>query len=201
MPPLFYKPTWNKTDSISMILPVLVYGHPVLREKAKNISSDYEGLENLLANMWDTMYKADGIGLAAPQIGKGIRLFIIDADILKDEYPELAGMKKTFINAKIELLESKAVSLSEGCLSVPGIREDVKRPTKIRIHYQDENFSNLVEEYEGFAARVIQHEYDHIEGKLFIDYLNPLKKRLLKGKLKKIAKGEVNIGYRIKTGK
>jgi len=184
-----------------MIYPVLVYGHPVLRKVAEEIEKDYENLNEVIANMWETMYHSDGIGLAAPQIGKSIRLFVIDADPLKDEFPELEGMKKVFINAKIELLESKEVTESEGCLSLPTIREEVKRPSKIRIFYVDENFESKVEEYEGFAARVIQHEYDHIEGKLFVDYLNPLKKRLLKGKLTKISKGDVKVSYRIKTAK
>ncbi len=184
-----------------MIYPVVVYGHPVLRKVAENIEPDYSGLSEVIGNMWETMYKADGIGLAAPQIGKSIRLFVIDADPLKDEFPELEGLKKVFINAQLEKLESDEVSLSEGCLSLPSIREEVKRPTKIRLTYRDENFNEKVEEFEGFAARVIQHEYDHIEGKLFVDYLNPLKKRILKGKLSKISKGDVKTSYRIKTAK
>ncbi|MBS2099114.1 peptide deformylase [Carboxylicivirga linearis] len=184
-----------------MIYPVVVYGHPVLRKVADEIKQDYENLNEIIANMWETMYHSDGIGLAAPQIGKSIRLFVIDADPLKDEFPELEGMKKVFINAQIELLESKEVTESEGCLSLPTIREEVKRPSKIRIKYVDENFELKDEVYEGFAARVIQHEYDHIEGTLFVDYLNPLKKRLLKGKLTKISKGDVKVSYRIKTAK
>lgn len=184
-----------------MIYPVVVYGHPVLRKVADEIKQDYENLNEIIANMWETMYHSDGIGLAAPQIGKSIRLFVIDADPLKDEFPELEGMKKVFINAQIELLESKEVTESEGCLSLPTIREEVTRPSKIRIKYVDENFELKDEVYEGFAARVIQHEYDHIEGTLFVDYLNPLKKRLLKGKLTKISKGDVKVNYRIKTAK
>nr|WP_321409380.1 peptide deformylase [uncultured Carboxylicivirga sp.] len=184
-----------------MIYPVVVYGHPVLRKVAEDIDKDYKDLDTIIENMWETMYHSDGIGLAAPQIGKSIRLFVIDADPLKDEFPELKGLKQVFINAKIELLESKEEALSEGCLSLPTIREDVKRPTKIRIIYLDQNFQKKVEEYEGFAARVIQHEYDHIEGKLFIDYLNPLKRRILKGKLTKISKGDVEVKYKIKTAK
>lgn len=184
-----------------MIYPVVVYGHPVLRQVAKDIDADFEGLNEVIDNMWATMYKADGIGLAAPQVGKSIRLFVIDADPLKDEFPELEGLKKVFINAQLEKLESDEVSLSEGCLSLPTIREEVKRPTKIRITYFDENFNKEIEEFEGFAARVIQHEYDHIEGKLFVDYLNPLKKRILKSKLSKISKGDVKVSYKIKTAK
>nr|WP_321451487.1 peptide deformylase [uncultured Carboxylicivirga sp.] len=184
-----------------MIYPVVVYGHPVLRKVAQDIDKDYEDLSTVIENMWETMYYSDGIGLAAPQVGKSIRLFVIDADPIKDEYPELEGLKKVFINAQLERLDSTEVSLSEGCLSLPTIREDVKRPTKIRITYLDENFEEKVEEYEGFAARVIQHEYDHLDGTLFIDHLNPLKKRLLKGKLNKISKGDVRVSYRIKTAK
>ncbi len=182
-----------------MIYPVVVYGHPVLRKVAENISHDYKELKEVITNMWKTMYSSDGIGLAAPQVGLSIRLFVIDADVLKDEYPEVKGLKQVFINAHLECLDSQEDSLSEGCLSIPGIREDVKRPTKIRITYYDENFQKKEEEYEGFAARVIQHEYDHLEGKLFIDYLNPLKKRLLKGKLTKISKGDVKVGYGVKV--
>ncbi|MCU4173838.1 peptide deformylase [Carboxylicivirga sp. N1Y90] len=181
-----------------MIYPVVVYGHPVLRKVAISIDKDYEGLEQLIADMWNTMYKADGLGLAAPQIGKSIRLFVIDADVLKDEFPELAGFKKVFINAQIEFLESKFESTAEGCLSLPMINEKVKRPSRIRIKYQDEHFNHYEEEYDGFTARVIQHEYDHIEGKLFIDYLNPFKRFMLKGKLNRIAKGEIELAYQIK---
>lgn len=184
-----------------MIYPVVVYGHPVLRKVAQEISPDYEGLKDVIANMWETMYYSDGIGLAAPQVGLSVRLFVIDADPIKDEFPELEGFKKVFINARVELLESKEVSLSEGCLSVPTINEDVKRPTKVRVTYVDENFQPREEVYEGFAARVIQHEYDHTQGTLFIDRLNPLKKRLLKGKLAKISRGEVKVSYKIKTAK
>ena len=181
-----------------MILPVVVYGHPVLRKVASIIGYDYENLSGLIISMFETMYRADGVGLAAPQIGKSIRLFIIDADPLKDDFPELAGFKKVFINAEIIEREGKEVSMSEGCLSLPSINEDVKRPSKIKMRYLDEKFIPHEVEYKGFAARVIQHEYDHIDGKLFIDYLNPLKKRLLKGKLNNISKGKVNLGYRIK---
>jgi len=182
-----------------MIYPVVVFGHPVLRKVASDITAEYEGLSDLISDMFDTMYRADGVGLAAPQIGKSIRLFIIDADPLKEDYPELAGFKKVFINAEIIDREGKEVTLSEGCLSLPSIREDVKRPSVVKMRYYDEEFILHEVEYTGFAARVIQHEYDHIDGKLFIDYLNPLKKRLLKGKLNNISKGKVNLGYKIKT--
>ncbi|TAJ12486.1 peptide deformylase [Marinilabiliaceae bacterium JC017] len=182
-----------------MIYPVVVYGHPVLRKVTKDIDNSYEGLGDLIDGMFQTMYRAEGIGLAAPQIGKSIRLFVIDASPLADDYPELKDFKKIFINARITQREGDEDVHPEGCLSLPAIQEDVKRPTKIRIEYYDENFTKKEEEYEGFAARVIQHEYDHLDGKLFIDHLNPLKKRLLKGKLTSISKGKVSVSYRIKT--
>lgn len=182
-----------------MILPVVVYGHPVLRREAEEINEDYEGLKQLIDNMWHTMYETDGIGLAAPQIGKSIRLIVIDADPLGEDYPETKGLKRLLINPIITEFGDEEISDSEGCLSLPGIREEVKRPTKIKIEYEDENFELREEVLEGFAARVVQHEYDHIEGKLFVDHLSPLKKRLLKGKLTAISKGKVDVSYRIKT--
>ena len=180
-----------------MIYPIVVYGNPVLRKVATEITPDYEGLETLIADMYDTMKKSEGIGLAAPQIGKSIRLFLIDADELKDDYPELAGFKKTFINAHIINKNEEQVTYSEGCLSLPGIREDVKRPSTITIRYMNEKFETVEETYDGFTARIIQHEYDHIEGKLFVDHLSPLRKRLLKGKLTAITKGTVPTSYRV----
>ncbi len=182
-----------------MILPVVLYGHPVLRKETKEIDEDYEGLKELIDNMWQTMYNSDGIGLAAPQIGRSIRLIVIDADPMQDEFPELKGFKKVLINPIItEFGEDEDVT-HEGCLSLPGIREEVKRPSKIKVEYEDENFELIEETLEGFAARVVQHEYDHLEGTLFVDHLSPLKKRLLKGKLNAIAKGKVNVDYKIKT--
>lgn len=182
-----------------MILPVVVYGHPVLKKEAKEIDEDFEGLNELIDNMWQTMYNSDGIGLAAPQIGKSIRLIVIDADPLSEEFPELKDFKKVFINPIITEFGDDHESLTEGCLSVPGVREEVKRPTRIKVEYENENFELVEEELSGFAARVVQHEYDHVEGKLFVDHLSPLKKRLLKGKLSAISKGKVNVDYRIKT--
>lgn len=184
-----------------MILPVYVYGQPVLRKVAEEIDEDYEGLAQLIDDMFETMYHSEGIGLAAPQIGKSIRLFTIDATPMEEDFPELKDLKKTFINAEIVEREGENVVENEGCLSLPNIREDVTRPSKIRIVYDDENFVEHDEVYEGFAARVIQHEYDHIEGTLFIDHLSPLKKRFLKSKLNAIANGKVNINYRIKVAK
>jgi len=184
-----------------MILPVVVYGHPVLRKIAEDITPEYEGLSQLIDDMYQTMYRAEGIGLAAPQIGLPIRLFVIDATPLEDDYPELKGFNKTFINAHIIERDGELVAESEGCLSLPTIREDVQRPSRVRIQYVDRYFVEHDEVYHGFAARVIQHEYDHIDGKLFIDYLSPLKKRFLKGKLTNITKGNVDVSYKIKIPK
>jgi len=182
-----------------MIYPIFVYGQPVLRKVASNITPDYKGLDALIEDMYQTMYKAEGIGLAAPQIGLPIRLFVVDGSPLAEDHPELENFKKVFINAKIIERNDTLELESEGCLSLPKLNEEVSRPTAIRIQYQDENFNSYDEKYEGFAARVLQHEYDHIEGKLFIDYLSPLRRRLLKSKLTSITKGDVDIIYRIKT--
>ncbi len=181
-----------------MILPVTVYGNPVLRKVGKDIDPDYEGLQQLIENMWETLYHAEGIGLAAPQVGKPIRLFMIDLDPLSEEYPEYKGLKKVFINAHILEREGEEVTDEEGCLSLPGIRENVPRKDRIRIQYMDENFKEYDEVYEGWAARVIQHEYDHIDGKLFIDYISPIRRRMIKSRLIAISKGKVNTSYRLK---
>ena len=184
-----------------MILPVVVYGHPVLRKVAEEIDRDYDDLARFVSDMWETMYHADGVGLAAPQVGVPIRLFVIDGSELADEHPELDGFRQAFINARIVELEGMPMTDYEGCLSLPGIREEVTRPSRIRIQYVDENFEPHDEVYEGFAARIVQHEYDHTEGKLFIDYLGPLRKRLIKGKLNAITVGRVNVDYRIKMAR
>jgi len=182
-----------------MVYPVAVYGHPVLRKVAKDITPDHDRLSEIIENMWETMYKSDGIGLAAPQVNKSIRLFVIDATPLEEDFPELEGFKKVFINARIvERLDDEVIH-DEGCLSLPTIREEVKRPSQITIEYLNEDFEPVTETYSGFAARVVQHEYDHIEGILFTDHLSPLKKRLLKSKLNKISRGEVDVDYRILT--
>lgn len=182
-----------------MKYPVTVYGDPILRKRAKEISKDTEGLEEIIENMWETMYYSDGVGLAAPQVGLPIRLFLVDASSGADEEPELANFKKVFINPEIIGLQGEEWVFNEGCLSLPEIREDVIRPDEVRIRYMDENFVEHEETFKGFAGRVIQHEYDHLEGKLFIDYLSPLRKRLLKGKLTNIALGKVQPHYRIKV--
>lgn len=180
-----------------MIYPVTVYGDPILRKVAQPIQPDYPDLKEFLENMWETMYHADGVGLAAPQVGRSIRIFVIDASAGADEEPELKDFKKTFINPQILETSGEPWALEEGCLSLPEIREDVTRPEVVRIRYFDEQFQEHDETYGGFAARVIQHEYDHLEGKLFIDYLSPLRRKLLRGRLGNITKGKINPNYRI----
>lgn len=182
-----------------MKYPVTVYGDTILRKKAKTIDKDYKGLQEVIENMWETMYYSDGVGLAAPQVGLSIRIFIVDASSGADEEPELKDFKKVFINPEIIEITGEEWIMNEGCLSLPEIREDVLRPDKVRIKYFDENFVEHEEEFKGFAGRVIQHEYDHLDGILFIDYLSPLRKRLLKSKLSSIAKGKVQPHYRIKV--
>ena len=180
-----------------MILPITAYGHPVLRMETKEISKDYQGLQDLIANMFETMYNAEGVGLAAPQVNLPIRLFIMDATPMGDEIEEFKEFKKVFINAYIVEEDGEEWSFNEGCLSIPGIREDVKRPERIKIEYFDENFEFHEEIYEGVPARIIQHEFDHVEGVMFTDRLAPLKKRLLKSKLNSISKGDVDVDYRM----
>lgn len=188
-----------------MILPVVAYGDPVLKKKAKNITPEYPQLDTLLTNMYETMYGASGVGLAAPQIGLAIRIFLVDTEpfsgdesLTEEEQILLKGFKKTFINAEILEEEGEEWAFSEGCLSIPGINEDVFRKPRVTIRYQDENFKEYTETYDGLIARVIQHEYDHIEGVLFTDKLSSLKKRLIKGKLTNISKGKCNADYRMR---
>jgi len=188
-----------------MILPIVAYGDAVLKKKAKEIDKDYPKLDVLLENMYETMYGAYGVGLAAPQIGLPIRLFLVDTEpfaedesFSKEEQEQLKNFKKTFINAQILEEKGDEWAFNEGCLSIPDVREDVFRQPKIKIQYQDENFDTHVEEYDGLIARVIQHEYDHIEGILFTDKLSSFKKRLIKGKLTNISKGKIKIDYRMR---
>lgn len=188
-----------------MILPIVAYGDPVLRKKATDISQDYKALDALIENMYETMYNAHGVGLAAPQIGLPIRLFIIDCepfsnddDLSEDEQKSLAELKQTFINANILEETGDEWAFNEGCLSIPDVREDVFRKEKITISFYDENFTHQTKTYDGLAARVIQHEYDHIEGVLFTDKLSPLKRRLIKSKLTNISKGKIEVDYRMK---
>ncbi len=188
-----------------MILPIVGYGAPILKRKAKDIPKDYENLDKLIKNMWETMYNANGIGLAAPQIGKSIRLFIADPtpfldddELTEEEKNTIKRAKKVYINPTILEEEGEEWGFSEGCLSIPGINEDIFRPEKIKIEYFDEDFNKHTEEFDGLAARVIQHEYDHIEGILFTDKISSLKKRLIKNKLKNITKGKVKVDYRMR---
>lgn len=184
-----------------MILPVYLYGHPVIRKVAEPITPEYPDLQQLIADMYDTMYASDGIGLAAPQIGRSIKLVVIDVDPLADMYPHLAGVKMTLINPSIKVLEDgNKTSTEEGCLSVPGIHEPVTRIEKILLHWCDENFVEHDEIIEGYLARVVQHEYDHLLGKVFIDHISPIRKQLIKAKVNNILKGRVNCGYRVKAG-
>lgn len=182
-----------------MVYPIVVYGDPILRKKAKEIKNGSADVPALVQDMFETMYAAHGVGLAAPQIGKSVRLFVVDGTSLgeEDEAEDMTGFKKVFVNP--ELLDEYGNSwpFEEGCLSIPNIREKVSRQGKIRIRYFDEQWNKFEEEYNGVKARIIQHEYDHLDGKLFIDYLTPLKKRMLKGKLTDISKGDVNTEYRI----
>ncbi|MFN8286247.1 MAG: peptide deformylase [Chitinophagales bacterium] len=184
-----------------MVLPIVAYGDPVLRKKGEDITKDYPGLEKLIDDMYETMEKAKGVGLAAPQINKAIRLFVIDSTRMYDEGEEEQGLREVFINAQITEESGKEWPYEEGCLSIPGIREDVYREEKVKIKYLDRNFKAHEKTFTGLTARVIQHEYDHIEGKLFIDHLKPLKKSLLKGRLEKISKGNVDVEYKMRFPK
>ena len=184
-----------------MILPVIAYGDPVLKKKADEIDETYPNLKELIENMFETMYASNGVGIAAPQIGRSIRLFVIDASAVaegEDGDPSCEDFKRVFINPIIFEESGTEWSCEEGCLSIPRIREDVKRKPKLKIEYYDENWELYEEELEGFAARVVQHEYDHIEGILFTDRINPLRKQLLKGKLRDIQKGNISTDYRMK---
>lgn len=181
-----------------MILPIVAYGDPVLKKMAEEIDENYPNLKELISNMFDTMYGSNGVGLAAPQVDKSIRLFIVDASPYREDDEFLGTFKKIFINPIIVEEEGSEWDFNEGCLSIPGIREDVKRKPKVVIEYYDENFVLHEETYTGLAARIIQHEYDHIEGVLFTDRINPFKRRLLKSKLGDIAKGKIDVDYKMK---
>ena len=188
-----------------MILPIVAYGDPVLKKKAKPIDKDYSKLEELISNMWDTMYNAYGVGLAAPQVGVPIRLFVIDAapfaeddDLSASEKEYLKGFKKVFINAQIIEETGDEWAFSEGCLSIPDVREDIFRKPEVTIEYQDENFETKKETFTGLAARVVQHEYDHTEGILFTEKISSLKKRLINGRLKKISSGKIKVDYKMR---
>lgn len=192
-----------------MILPIVAYGHPVLRSVAKDITLEFPNLNQLILDMWETMYYSNGVGLAAPQINRGIRLFVVDSEQIyanldaqeKLEYPNDEGVKAVFINAHIIELHGDDWAYNEGCLSIPKIREDVFRPEEVTIEWLDENFQQQSRTFNGITARVILHEYDHLEGKLFIDHIKPLKRKLLKGKLDDISKGKIKVDYRMMYAK
>lgn len=188
-----------------MNLPIVAYGSPILRQVAENITADYIGLEQLIADMWETMYNSNGVGLAAPQVNKPIRLFVMDSEQIflnqeedeKGEYPDEPGFKGVFINPHVVECSGKEWAYNEGCLSIPKIREDIYRSEEVKLEFLDEKFQPYTRTFNGITARVILHEYDHLEGKLFIDYLKPLKKKLMKRKLDDISKGKIKVDYRM----
>ncbi len=186
---------------IIMILPIYIYGQPVLRKVAQDITPDYPDLKTLTQNMWETLDNSNGVGLAAPQVGKSIRLVVIDLDVLKDDYPEYEGYRRVFINAHILEADEEAgtETLEEGCLSIPGLAENVTRPKRVHVKYVDEEWKEHDEWVEGYAARVMQHEFDHLEGVLYVDKVSPLRKALVGGKLKNMMKGKFRAHYRTKV--
>lgn len=192
-----------------MILPIVAYGAPVLRKIAKDINAEYPDLSKFIDAMWETMYASNGVGLAAPQVNRDIRLFVVDTlqihehmeEEEKDQYDDAPGIKQVFINAHIESVAGEEWPYNEGCLSIPKIREDILRAEKVTIHFLDEAFVEHTKTFSGITARVILHEYDHLEGKLFIDYLKPLRKKMLQGKLNDISKGKVKVDYKMSFAK
>lgn len=181
-----------------MILPIYTYGQPVLRKPTEDISPEYPELKELIENMFQTMDRADGVGLAAPQVGLPIRLFVIDAAVMADDFPEIDTRKRVFINPKITAMSDETVTYEEGCLSLPGIHEKVSRPETITINYFDENFVEHTDTYNSFFARIVQHEYDHLEGHVFSDRVSPLRRQMISGKLNNISKGKARCSYKIK---
>ncbi len=182
-----------------MILPVYLYGQPVLRKEAEDVSEGYPDLKQLVSNMFDTMYNADGVGLAAPQIGLSIRLLVIDASVMADDFPECKGFKRAMINPEIVERSDEEVSMEEGCLSLPGVHEKVSRAYRIRVKYLDENLQAHDETVDSFAARVVQHECEHLDGHVFIDNVSAIRRQLNKGKLNSIIKGKARCSYRAKA--
>ncbi|MBQ7041678.1 MAG: peptide deformylase [Muribaculaceae bacterium] len=181
-----------------MKLPIYLYGHPVLRNASKEITPNYPDLKKLLDDMYETMYASEGVGLAAPQIGRNDRIVVIDADPVADSHPECAGRKLTLINPKIEILDGETISRGEGCLSLPGLSENVNRVEHIRLSWVDENFTAHEEEISGFLARIVQHECDHLEGKLYIDHISPIRKQLIRTKLNNIITGRTRCDYAVR---
>jgi peptide deformylase len=184
-----------------MVFPIVAYGDPVLRKVAQEIDDSYPDLDKFINDMFETMYASSGVGLAAPQVGKSIRLFVVDAEPFADEEPNLSDFRKVFINPIIIEESGNEWSFNEGCLSIPKIREDIDRKDTIRIEYYDENWNLKEEVISGIAARIIQHEYDHLEGILFIDHISPLKKKMLQGKLNDISKGNIRVDYKMRFPK
>jgi peptide deformylase len=190
-----------------MILPIVAYGNPILRKRARDIEQDYPGLDKLIEDMWETMYASNGVGLAAPQINKDIRLFVMDSaqiftnmdeeDRAEETYPDEPGIRQVFINPQITEEAGDDWPYNEGCLSIPKIREDIMRAEEVTVEFQDEEFRKHTKKFNGITARIILHEYDHIEGKLFIDYLPPLKRKLLRRKLDDISKGNIKVDYKM----
>ena len=182
-----------------MVLPIYIYGQPVFRKVAEDIPLDYPGLDQLIADMWETLAESEGIGLAAPQVGKAIRVVVIDLDVLSDDMPEYKGFRKVFINAHIvDYDDSQTDTSEEGCLSLPAIHEKVIRPTRIHVQWLDEQLQSHDEWVEGYLARVMQHEFDHLDGKMFVDHISPLRKQLIKSKLKALTLGRYRCGYKTK---
>jgi peptide deformylase len=181
-----------------MILPIYLLGQPVLRKETEEITADYPNLAELIDNMFQTMYNSDGVGLAAPQVGLNIRLFVIDASPMKEDFPGIDSTKRVFINPEIIETSEETIAYEEGCLSVPGIHEKVTRPTSITINYFDENFVEHTDTYDGFFARIVQHEYDHLEGHVFTDRVSPMRRQMIGGKLQNIQKGKVRCSYKTK---
>jgi peptide deformylase len=179
-----------------MIYPIVIYGHSILRKVAVDIDKEYPELKQFISDMFETMYYSDGLGLAAPQVGKSIRIFVIDGTAVAEDDPELADFKKVFINARITERSADLVPMSEGCLSIPHLREEVMRESRVRIKYYDENWNFHDDVFEGYKARIVQHEYDHLDGIMFTDKLSPIRKRLLKSKLTAISKGNFEADYR-----
>ena len=189
-----------------MILPIVAYGSPVLRKVCADITPDFPGLSKLIEDMWETMYSSSGVGLAAPQVNKDIRLFVVDSEQIfrqmeedreKTTYPDAPGTKQVFINAHVKEVDGNEWAYNEGCLSIPKIREDITRHSLVTMEYMDENFQQHMRTFSGITARIILHEYDHIEGKLFIDHVSPLKRKLMRGKLNDISKGKIKVDYKM----
>lgn len=183
-----------------MIYPIYLYGHPVLRKKCEEVKADHPDLPQLVADMFETMYNSDGVGLAAPQIGKTIRLVVIDGNVLADKFPECKDLKLTLVNPVLEVIEDEEpVVREEGCLSLPGLAENVKRFEHVKLNWLDENLQPHSGEFKGFASRIIQHELDHLEGEVYTDHVSPIRKQLIKAKLNNITKGKVKCDYKVKA--